>query len=139
MGSQLADQSCYPFSLSLVEGIGLLFGAISELDASRLTSIIAGMAAGADSIDDLDIIRAGRMKRLFGRPEAALPAGDHRPLTHSDSLAQSRKPVPTRPGNAACWPGACANGQARPLPTTAAVARSNHTAAVVPAAGNETS
>lgn len=32
----------------------------------KLTSIIAGMAAGADSIDDLDVIRAGGMKKLFG-------------------------------------------------------------------------
>lgn len=31
----------------------------------KLTSIIAGIATGADSIDDLDVIRAGGMKRLF--------------------------------------------------------------------------
>jgi hypothetical protein len=31
----------------------------------KLTSIIAGMAAGADSIDDLDVIRAGGMTKLF--------------------------------------------------------------------------
>jgi hypothetical protein len=31
----------------------------------KLTSIIAGMAAGADSIDDLDVIRSGGMKQLF--------------------------------------------------------------------------
>nr|WP_091192772.1 IS1380 family transposase [Micromonospora narathiwatensis] len=33
----------------------------------KLTSIIAGMAAGADSIDDLDVIRSGGMKKLFSR------------------------------------------------------------------------
>jgi hypothetical protein len=33
--------------------------------APKLTSVIAGMAAGADSIDDLDVIRAGGMKKLF--------------------------------------------------------------------------
>jgi hypothetical protein len=32
----------------------------------KLTSIIAGMVAGADSIDDLDIIRAGGMRQVFG-------------------------------------------------------------------------
>jgi hypothetical protein len=32
----------------------------------KLISIIAGMAAGADSIDDLDVIRAGGMSKLFG-------------------------------------------------------------------------
>jgi hypothetical protein len=31
----------------------------------KLTSIIAGMAAGADSIDDLDAIRSGGMRQLF--------------------------------------------------------------------------
>lgn len=32
---------------------------------AKLTSIVAGMAAGADSIDDLDVIRSGGMKKLF--------------------------------------------------------------------------
>jgi Transposase DDE domain group 1 len=33
--------------------------------AGKVTSIIAGMAAGADSIDDLEVIRSGGMPRLF--------------------------------------------------------------------------
>jgi Transposase DDE domain group 1 len=33
--------------------------------AGKLTSIIAGMAAGADSIDDLQVVRSGGMKRVF--------------------------------------------------------------------------
>lgn len=33
--------------------------------AGKLTAIVAGMAGGADSIDDLNIIRAGGMPRLF--------------------------------------------------------------------------
>lgn len=41
----------------------------------KLTSIIAGMAAGADSIDDLDIIRGGGMKRLFGGVYACATLG----------------------------------------------------------------
>jgi hypothetical protein len=32
----------------------------------KITSIVAGMVAGADSIDDLDVIRHGGMTRLFG-------------------------------------------------------------------------
>lgn len=32
----------------------------------KLTTVIAGMCAGADSIDDLDIVRSGGMKALFG-------------------------------------------------------------------------
>jgi hypothetical protein len=31
----------------------------------KLTSIVAGMAAGADSIEDLDVLRHGGMARLF--------------------------------------------------------------------------
>ncbi|MEW2386714.1 IS1380 family transposase, partial [Micromonospora sp. NPDC047707] len=41
----------------------------------KLTSIIAGMAAGADSIDDLDVIRAGGTKKLFGGVYAAATLG----------------------------------------------------------------
>lgn len=41
----------------------------------KLTSIIAGMAAGADSIDDLDMIRAGGMKQLFGGVYASATLG----------------------------------------------------------------
>jgi hypothetical protein len=32
----------------------------------KLTAVIAGMAAGADSIDDLDVIRSGGMGRSSG-------------------------------------------------------------------------
>jgi hypothetical protein len=41
----------------------------------KLTSIIAGMAAGADSIDDLDVIRCGGMKKLFGGVYASATLG----------------------------------------------------------------
>jgi len=32
--------------------------------AGKITSIVAGMAAGTDRIDDLDVIRSGGMPRL---------------------------------------------------------------------------
>jgi hypothetical protein len=41
----------------------------------KLTSIIAGMAAGADSIDDLDVIRCGGMRKVFGGVYAAATLG----------------------------------------------------------------
>lgn len=41
----------------------------------KLTSIIAGMAAGADSIDDLDVIRAGGMKQVFDGVYASATLG----------------------------------------------------------------
>ncbi len=43
--------------------------------APKLTAVIAGMAAGADSVDDLDVIRAGGMKKLFGAVYAASTLG----------------------------------------------------------------
>jgi hypothetical protein len=41
----------------------------------KLASIVAGMAAGADSIDDLDVIRSGGMKKVFGGVYAAATLG----------------------------------------------------------------
>jgi hypothetical protein len=42
---------------------------------AKLTAVIAGMAAGADSIDDLDVVRCGGMKNLFGGVYAAATLG----------------------------------------------------------------
>jgi hypothetical protein len=51
--------------------------------AGKLTSIIAGMAAGADSIDDLDVIRSGGIPRLFGGVYACATLGQFlREFTH---------------------------------------------------------
>ena len=55
--------------------------------AGKLTSIIAGMAAGADSIDDLDLIRSGGMKRLFEQVYAPATLGQFlREFTHGHTL-----------------------------------------------------
>ena len=55
--------------------------------AGKLTSIIAGMAAGADSIDDLDAIRSGGMPRLFAEVYAPATLGQFlREFTHGHSL-----------------------------------------------------
>ena len=70
--------------------------------AGKITSIIAGMAAGADSIDDLQVIRSGGMKRMFAgctrRPPsvsscASSPTGTpasspRRPRAHLVALAE---------------------------------------------------
>ena len=51
--------------------------------AGKITSIIAGMAAGADSIDDLQVVRSGGMKRLFGGVYAPATLGQFlREFTH---------------------------------------------------------
>ena len=43
--------------------------------AGKVCSIIAGIAANADSIDDLDVIRSGGMRRLFGGVYASATLG----------------------------------------------------------------
>ena len=51
--------------------------------AGKLASIIAGMAASADCIDDLQVIRSGGMKRLFAEVYAPATLGQFlREFTH---------------------------------------------------------
>ncbi|WP_459986879.1 IS1380 family transposase [Nocardioides sp. AN3] len=55
--------------------------------AGKVTAIIAGMAAGADSIDDLDVIRSGGMKLLFDEVYASATLGQFlREFTHGHTL-----------------------------------------------------
>lgn len=55
--------------------------------AGKLTSIVAGMAAGADSIDDLDAIRSGGMPREFAQVYAPATLGQFlREFTHGHAL-----------------------------------------------------
>ena len=50
--------------------------------AGKLMSLIAGMVAGADSVQDLDVIRAGGMKKVFGaEAQRGDGANDHTPGT----------------------------------------------------------
>jgi hypothetical protein len=51
--------------------------------AGKISSVVAGMAAGADSIDDLDVIRHGGMGRLFAGVYAPSTLGSFlRSFTH---------------------------------------------------------
>ena len=43
--------------------------------APKLATLIAGMCAGADSIDDVDVVRSGGMKTLFGGVDAPSTIG----------------------------------------------------------------
>jgi len=55
--------------------------------AGKVTSIIAGMAAGADCVDDLQVIRSGGMKRLFAEVYAPATLGQFlREFTHGHTL-----------------------------------------------------
>lgn len=50
----------------LLAGLVCLGTSVGTNPAGKITSIIAGMMAGADSIDDLDVVRHGGMPTLFG-------------------------------------------------------------------------
>jgi hypothetical protein len=55
--------------------------------AGKITSVVAGMACGADCIDDLGVIRSGGMPRLFGEVYAPATLGQFlREFTHGHSL-----------------------------------------------------
>lgn len=50
---------------------------------AKISSIVAGMVAGADSIDDMDLLRHGGMDSLFGNVYAPSTLGSHlREYTH---------------------------------------------------------
>ncbi|GAA3367867.1 IS1380-like element ISMsm11 family transposase [Streptomyces sannanensis] len=54
---------------------------------AKVTSIVAGMVAGADSIDDLDVLRHGAMPTLFGGIRAPSTLGTFlRAFTHGHAL-----------------------------------------------------
>jgi hypothetical protein len=62
--------------MRLAAGVGLaglvadrlrVAGSVGSNPGGKVAAVVAGMVAGADSIDDLDVVRAGGMGRLFGR------------------------------------------------------------------------
>jgi hypothetical protein len=75
-------------ALRLAESAGLydLLGGLSVDSANsvaKATSVLGGMLAGADSIDDLDLLRHGGMGRLFGGVRAPSTLGTFlRTFTH---------------------------------------------------------
>jgi hypothetical protein len=50
----------------LVAGRLRVPGSVGSNPAGKIATIVAGMAAGADCIDDMDVVRHGGMGRLFG-------------------------------------------------------------------------
>src|SRR5699024_2353698 len=56
--------------------------------AAKLATLIGGMAAGADSIDDMNLVRHGGMTHLFDRVYAPSPL---RPFLRSIALCHVRR------------------------------------------------
>ena len=52
-------------------------GPAGAFTGAKVTSIVAGMLAGADSIDDLDVVRHGALDRLFTEVRAPSTLGTH--------------------------------------------------------------
>jgi hypothetical protein len=77
--------------------------------AGKVATIVAGMVTGADSIDDLDVVRHGGMRQLFGEVYAPSTLGSFlRALSHGhvrqlqsvsrELLVQLARRVPLLPG-----------------------------------------
>src|SRR5699024_9670293 len=62
---------------------------------AKTASLVAGMVAGADSIDDMDLLRHGGMKSLFGRVYAPSTLGS---FLRTFPPSTSCRAVPPRTG-----------------------------------------
>lgn len=85
-------------------------GSAAASPGAKITSIVAGMVAGADSIDDLDVLRHGGLPRLFGGIRAPSTLGTFLrgfPWGHVRQLeAVARQTLGGVAGNAPILPGA---------------------------------
>jgi hypothetical protein len=68
--------------LARAAGLGTLAGELLTVPGDKganaggkVTALVAGMVAGADSIDDMGVLRHGAMRRLFGQPYAPSTLG----------------------------------------------------------------
>src|SRR5207248_2777260 len=57
----------------------------------KVPCLVAGMAAGADSIDDMDLLRHGAMSTLFGGIRAPSTLGSHLRCYNFGNVAQLEK------------------------------------------------
>ena len=57
----------------------------------KVACLVAGMAAGADSIDDMDLLRHGAMPALFGGVRAPSTLGSHLRCYNFGNVAQLEK------------------------------------------------
>jgi len=64
----------------------------------KVPCLVAGMAAGADSIDDLDVLRHGAMPALFGGIRAPVHAGIVPAVFHLGQCAPAGEGEPGVPG-----------------------------------------
>ena len=78
--------------------------------AVKVPCLVAGMAAGADSIDDMDLLRHGAMTSLFGGVRAPSTLGAHLrcyTLGQHRPAGEGRPGVPGEPGGAGAAAARC--------------------------------
>ena len=77
-------------------------GGECEVNAAvKVGCLVAGMAVGADSIDDMDLLRHGAMEVLFGGIRAPSTLGSHLRCYTRGNVAQLEKAGREFPGNLA--------------------------------------
>jgi len=87
----------------------------------KVPALIAGMAAGADSIDDMDVLRHGAMDVLFGGVRAPSALGSHLRSCTWGNVSQLEKAGRSSSRN---WPGGRRCCPARkPWPSSTSAAR----------------
>ena len=94
---QLADAASLP---TLAQDRLSITGDKGANAGAKITTVIAGMVAGADSIDDMDQLRHGGMRRLFDRIYAPSTLGSFLracPPTRCCGLPVSDQPGHTSP------------------------------------------
>jgi hypothetical protein len=74
---------------ALVEGLTVA-GKVTANAAAKITTLVAGMVAGADSISDMDLLRHGGMGRVFDRGAGSVHSG------HVPAPVHLRSRPPTR-------------------------------------------
>jgi hypothetical protein len=75
-------------------------GACGVNAAVKAGCLVAGMAAGADSIDDMDLLRHGAMEMLFGGIRAPSTLGSHLYLGQRLAAGEGGPGVPGEPRGA---------------------------------------
>ena len=104
--------------------------------APKLMGVIAGMCAGADSIDDLDVLRAGGMPILFDGVYAPSTLGTllrEFSFGHARQLESVlREHLSRWPSAPSCWPGSTSR---RSSTSTRCCARSTGTPSRAPPTG----
>jgi len=63
---RLAERAGLPAAAQQRVWLPACTGSAAANAGAKITSVVAGMVAGADSIDDLDVIRHGALPELFG-------------------------------------------------------------------------